>query len=92
VNRSRLNGVVAECAFDEERDQYLVILTGWHNRERVRTDYLHVRIRDGKVWIEEDNTEEGIATELVRVGVPREDIVLAFHPPELRHLTEFAPA
>ena len=25
-------------------------------------------------------------------GVPREDIVLAFHPPEMRPLTEFAVA
>ena len=44
----------------------------------------------GKIWVEVDETEEGIATQFLRAGVPREDIVLAFHPPELRHLTEFA--
>jgi hypothetical protein len=92
INRAHRNGVVAECVFDAERDQYLVVQTGWHDRERVRSDYIHVRIRDGKVWVEEDNTEEGVANELVSAGVPKEDIVLAFHPPELRHLTEFAPA
>ena len=36
--------------------------------------------------------KEGIADELVRAGVPKSDIVLAFQPPELRHLTEFAVA
>jgi hypothetical protein len=92
MNRSRLDGVEAECVFDEARDQYLVVETGWYNRDRVRNDYIHVRIRNGKIWIEEDGTEEGVANELVRAGVPREDIVLAFHPPELRHLTEFATA
>lgn len=31
-----------------------------------------------------------MATELLQAGVPREDIVLAFHPPRLRQFTEFA--
>jgi hypothetical protein len=30
------------------------------------------------------------AEELLAAGIPREDIVLAFHPAELRHLTGFA--
>jgi len=51
-----------------------------------------VRIRDGKFWIEEDWTEDGIATDLVRAGVPKEDIVLAFHEPEMRQYTDFAAA
>lgn len=37
-------------------------------------------------------TEEGIANELLRKGVPKEDIVLAFHPPDVRKYTEFATA
>lgn len=53
---------------------------------------VHARISGGKVWVEEDWTEGGVADELVRAGVPRSDIVLAFHPPELRHLTDFAVA
>ena len=86
------NGVEPECVFDEARDNYLITFTGWHNNRRHRSDYIFVRIRNDKIWVEEDWTEEGIANELVRAGVPKEDIVLAFHPPELRHLTEFAPA
>jgi hypothetical protein len=41
---------------------------------------------------EEDWTEEGIATELLRECVPKEDIVLAFHDPETRKFTDFAIA
>ena len=46
----------------------------------------------GKIWIEEDMTEDGLATELVEAGVPKEDIVLAFNPPDRRHLTDYAAA
>jgi XisI protein len=31
-----------------------------------------------------------MANELLREGVPKEDIVLAFQPPEVRKFTEFA--
>ena len=45
-----------------------------------------------KVWIQHDGTEEGIAEELVTAGIPRDRIVLAFKPPEMRPYTEFADA
>ncbi len=38
-------------------------------------------IKDGKIWIQHDGTEIGVANELVEMGVPNEDIVLAYHPP-----------
>ncbi len=52
---------------------------------------LHLRFND-KIWIEQDWTENGIATELLEAGVPNEDIVLGFRHPERRPLTEFAAA
>lgn len=92
VNRRPQLGVETRCAFDEERDQYLLLRTGWFKGHRVRGATLYLRIRDGKIWIEEDWTEYGIATDLIEAGVPKEDIVLAFHPPEERKFTEFAVA
>ena len=92
IRRANTPGIETETAFDDERGQYLLVETGWHDRRRVRNEYIHVRIRNGKIWIEEDGTEDGIANELVRAGVPKADIVLAFQPPELRHLTDFAVA
>lgn len=83
-------GVETLLAFDEVRDQYLWLQVGWTGRRRVQGITVHVRLRDGKIWIEQDWTEEGIATDLVKAGVPKDDIVLAFHPPELRSLTDFA--
>ena len=85
-------GVETFVVFDEERDHYLLMSLGWMEERRVRRVVLYVRLRNGKFWIEEDWTEEGIATALLRGGVPREDIVLGFQPPARRPLTEFAVA
>lgn len=77
---------------DEAKAHYIWMNLGWQNGERVTGMTAYVRIRDGKFWIEEDWTEDGIATVLVSAGVPREDIVLAFHEPKMRQYTNFAVA
>ena len=50
---------------------------------------IHVDIRDGKIWIQRDFTEEGVASELVDLGVPKADIVLGFKPLYMRQFTGF---
>lgn len=89
VNRQPRPGVETVCVFDERRDHYLLLTVGWVESQRVRNTTLYVRLRDEQFWVEEDWTEEGIATELVRAGVPKEDIVLAFHAPYKRPYTGF---
>ena len=49
-------------------------------------------IINGKIWIQDDNTDYGVALDLERLGVPKSDIVLGFHPPEVRPHTEYAAA
>jgi hypothetical protein len=91
--RSREGSMVeTQCAFDEQRDQYLLLNIGWREGKRVRGMSLYVRIKNGKIWIEDDMTEDGIANRLMEAGVPKEDIVLAFQPPEARRHTDFAVA
>lgn len=92
ANRSLPSGVETNCVFDEESDQYLLLSTGWSGDRRVRGLTLYVRIKDGRIWIEEDWTEDGITSELLEAGVPTEDIVLAFQHPDVRSYTEFAVA
>ena len=53
---------------------------------------IHLDIIDGKIWIQRDGTEHGIATDLLEAGVPKEHIVLGFKSPEMRQYTEFAVA
>lgn len=47
-------------------------------------------LKDGKIWIQYDGTEIGIADELVKLGVPKENIVLAYHLPFMRQFDGFA--
>ena len=74
------------------REHYLLMKMGWYQDNRIKSNVIHVRLKDGKIWIEEDRTEDGIATDLLQAEVSCEDIVLAFHPPRLRPFTEFATA
>ena len=55
-----------------------MIYTGWDEWRRVHGTVIHVDIRDGKVWIQHDGTEDGIAYEFLEAGIPHEHIVLAF--------------
>jgi hypothetical protein len=87
-----ISGVDTILSFDEERDQYLWFDVGWHERKRIKAITIYIRIKNEKIYIEEDWTEEGIANELLREGIPKSDIVLAFHDPESRKYTEFAIA
>ena len=96
VNRtsgsSDKGGIPDALVVDDEHGQYLWMRYGWAQGNRVRAIPVYAHISDGKIWIEEDWTEAGIATELVAAGVPKEDIVLAFHSPEMRVYTDFAAA
>ena len=78
-----------DLIFDVDRDRYQVVHVGWSNKRRVYGCILHLDIKDGKIWIQYDGTEGGIALELVDHGV-QHDIVLAFHSPFKRQFTEFA--
>jgi hypothetical protein len=82
----------AEVVFDRTRDRYLWMDVGWDKDRRVHGCLVHIDLIDGKIWIQRDGTEEGIAADLERAGIPKEDIVLGFRPPELRPYTGYAVA
>ncbi|MEG3438540.1 XisI protein [Pannus brasiliensis CCIBt3594] len=78
--------------FDDERSHYLWFNIGWKNGKRIKAISVYVRVKNDRIYIEEDWTEEGIATELLHLGIPTSDIVLAFQPPDARQFTEFSIA
>jgi hypothetical protein len=81
-----------EAIFDRVRDRYVLMNIGWDDGKRVHGSLAHVDIIDGKFWIQRDGIEHGIANELLEAGIPKDRIVLAFRPPEVRRLTEYAVA
>lgn len=81
-----------EAVFDPEADRYLVISVGWDKYKRIHGCLIHLDIIDGKVWIQRDGTEYGIARELEEAGIPKHHIVLGFHSLDVRPYTEYAVA
>src|SRR5207245_6270460 len=84
--------LTCEAIFDRPRNRFVLMTLGWDDDERVHHPLVHVDIIDGKLWIQADNTEHGIAPELVKAGIPKSDIVLAFRHPDVRQHTEYAVA
>jgi hypothetical protein len=84
--------IQTEAVFDRENNRYLLVNVGWDNGKRVHGSLVHIDIVDGKVWIQRDGTEHGIAKDLVGAGIPKDRIVLGFRPPEVRQHTEYAVA
>ncbi|BAY88002.1 fdxN element excision controlling factor protein (plasmid) [Calothrix parasitica NIES-267] len=80
----------SELIIDKKENNYLVMTLGWEGEKRVHGCIIHIEIIDEKIWIQRDGTEYGIANELVAAGIPKSQIVLAFHPIDVRQYTEFA--
>lgn len=90
INEQKADENMVELVFDHERDKYVLFNIAWEKYERTYYSVAHLDIIDGKIWIQKDATEEGIATDLEKLGVPKDKIVLAFHSPTLRKYGEYA--
>lgn len=76
--------------FDLKNDHYQVFHAGWNKHRRVFGPLVHIDLVNDKIWIQYDGTEVGVANELVSLGVPKQDIVLAYHAPFMRQYDGFA--
>jgi hypothetical protein len=66
--------------------------TAEHERYQKRSLPIHLSLVGDKIWFQYDDTEEGVATDLMAAGVPREDLVLGFRHPKIRQHAGFAIA
>lgn len=71
-----------ETVFDEDQDRYALMQVGWDRGARVRGNLIYVTLDDAQVRVEYDGIERGIVDDLVRLGIPRDKIVLTFLPAE----------
>lgn len=77
--------------FDRQRDSYLLLIIGrGQDSRRVHGCIIHIDIIGGKLWIQRDGTESGVAADLEAAGIAKEQIVLGFREPELRLLSGYA--
>lgn len=79
-----------ELILDFERNHYLLISWRWQDEKRDYGCPIHVDIKNNKIWIQQDFTEPGIARQLLDLGVPKSDIVLAFRSPYVRQFSDFS--
>ena len=86
-------GLTRQVIVDKERNHYQLVTVGWRDGKRfVYIVAFHFDIIDGKIWIQQNNTEAHIAHELVDRGIPPTDIVIGFQPPFARTFSGFATA
>lgn len=81
-----------KTVFDRRTDSYLLLRQGWDKSRRVHAIIVHLELLNGKIWVQDDWTEHGVAADLEEAGVPKSDIVLGFQPPQVRPYTEYAAA
>ncbi len=84
--------VEVQLIFDTERDRYQWMNVGWEQFNRIYRCIVHLDIKDGKIWLQQNLTDRNPADELVEMGVPREDIVLGLQPPFKRQYSEYGAA
>ena len=80
----------SQVVFDHGNGRYLILDIGWNGDKYLHTTPIHLDLIDNKIWIQYDDTEEGVATDLMEAGIPKEDIILGFRHPKLRQYTGFA--
>lgn len=81
-----------QIIIDTTNDHYLLFRTGWDKNRRVDACIFHFDIKDGKIWIQQNNTDLEIDQDLVKMGISKKEMVIGFHHPLMREHSDFAIA
>ena len=88
-----INGEIeVQTIFDTEHDHYQIVDLGWDKHRRIYNCIMHLDIKDGKIWIQRNQTDRLIAEELVIMGVSKQDIILGVQPVYAREYTGYGVA
>ncbi len=88
----RQSSVDYHTVADEKNDRYQLTAVGWEHNTRIFYVIFEADIIGGKIWIQADNTEDGLAALLEEKGIAKHDMVLAYFPDYHRKYTEYAVA
>ena len=78
-----------QAVIDLKNNHFQFVRLGWSNRKFFYQILLHIDIKtDGKVWIQQNNTEISLKEVLEQRGVSKSDIIVGFRPAYLREDTE----
>lgn len=88
-NKPAYGDIEVVTIFDTQQNHYQIMHLGWQHKRWIHQCVMHLHIRKEKIWIFSNSTEHDIAADLVRLGVSKQDIVLGFHPPFMRELSDY---
>ena len=81
--KSSYTGIKDYAVCDRQTDNYILLNIGWHPSGHRQHGYpIHIRIKDAKVWVEWDGTDQEIVQQLIDAGIPENDIVLGWNKPQ----------
>lgn len=86
------NGIQPQLLFDTHNDHYQVLFYGWSGNKQTFFVAFHLDIQEGKVWLQQNNTDYNILPDFEAAGIPKQDIVLAIYSPQMRQFTDYAIA
>ena len=75
---------------DLVNNHFQLVQLGWVNGDFFYQTLIHIDTKpDGKIWIQQNNTEISIGAELIKQGIEASDLVIGFRPAALRDLIHF---
>jgi uncharacterized circularly permuted ATP-grasp superfamily protein len=85
------NRLEYQMVADTVRHHYQLVRLGWSGQKFVHFVLLHFDIKpDGKIWIQQNNTEILVGKELTARGVLPTNIVVGFRPEYMREASGYA--
>lgn len=78
-----------QLLFDDERLHYQVLRIAWKGIRNTFLVIFHFDIKNEKIWVQRNISDYDIVGDIEEKGVPKEDIVLAFHSPRMRPYTGY---
>ena len=77
---------------DRERNHFAFVRLGWEGDQFIYQCIIHFDIKDGKIWLQQNRTDQKLIDELIAKGINQNDIVIGFIPPYARLANNVAAA
>jgi len=90
--RGTTNPLEIQIIFDLDNHHYQLLMLGWQGDDYIFQCLSHIDIKEGKIWIQWNDTSIPIENKLVKAGIPASEIVLGLKHPDYRQYTDFSIA
>lgn len=89
---SNASEVEQQLIINKDESQFLIMAVGWYEETYKHFAVFHAQLKNEKIWIHQNNTDEDIGTILEKKGVPKLEMVIGFLTPFERELSDYAMA